>query len=433
MKKNALLIVFTFLLVDICAASSPQAVEARKENRDDPIWVYKSNKTRKVEVRSEVPKNCPLQMSTDVPDLTFTGRYANYTSADTWYPTWASDGNLYSPWTDGNIHGIFGGGVQYVCNSGGGVGDTGAAKIEGNDPMDLKITSLGLFRSKTEPYRGRYPCGSLVHNGIWYYGTYGLWGHYYPYMGTFPGFRISRDYGKTWTQTPHTCEPGKALFPEPQKFKGPVKFGAPHFVDFGKNMEHSPDGKAYLVAHGGTEWEGEDRKSNISWITGDQIYICRVIPSPETINDEDAYEYFAGHDKKGESIWSKDFAQVKPLIDWDNNCGCVTMTYNAPLKKYFMCVTDGKENNSGPMNSYILEADKITGSWKMVIYMENFGPQAYFLNIPSKFISDDGKTMWLCYSANYTNKPNWKSPAGIEKHNPPGSAYSFSLHEFIVK
>ena len=27
----------------------------------------------------------------------------------------------------------------------------------------------------------------------------------------------------------------------------PVKIGAPKFVDFGKNMEHSPDGKAYLL------------------------------------------------------------------------------------------------------------------------------------------------------------------------------------------
>ena len=26
-----------------------------------------------------------------------------------------------------------------------------------------------------------------------------------------------------------------------------VKFGAPHFVDFGQELEHSPDGKAYLV------------------------------------------------------------------------------------------------------------------------------------------------------------------------------------------
>lgn len=29
-----------------------------------------------------------------------------------------------------------------------------------------------------------------------------------------------------------------------------VKMGTPDFVDFGINMEHSPDGKAYLVGMG---------------------------------------------------------------------------------------------------------------------------------------------------------------------------------------
>ena len=32
----------------------------------------------------------------------------------------------------------------------------------------------------------------------------------------------------------------------------------------------------------------------------------------------------------------------------------------------------------------------------MVTYMKDFGEQAYFVNIPSKFISADGKTLWLC-------------------------------------
>jgi hypothetical protein len=30
----------------------------------------------------------------------------------------------------------------------------------------------------------------------------------------------------------------------------PVKIGSPHFMDFGENPEHSPDGKAQLIAHG---------------------------------------------------------------------------------------------------------------------------------------------------------------------------------------
>jgi len=107
--------------------------------------------------------------------------------------------------------------------------------------------------------------------------------------------------------------------------------------------------------------------------------------------------------------------------------GHATITYNAPLKKYLICITDGG-NTISTFNSYVLESDTITGPWKLVTFMERFGEQAYFLNIPSKFISDDGLTMWLCYSANFTNgMPNmgttWKS-------NPVGSRYTMSLHEF---
>ena len=72
--------------------------------------------------------------------------------------------------------------------------------------------------------------------------------------------------------------------------------------------------------------------------------------------------------------------------------GCVTMTYDAPLKKYLMCVTDGG-NTAGYYNTYILESDQITGPWKLVTYMKHFGEQAYFVNIPSKFIAADGRTL----------------------------------------
>ena len=95
---------------------------------------------------------------------------------------------------------------------------------------------------------------------------------------------------------------------------------------------------------------------------------------------------------------------MKPLLEWNNNMGCVTVTYNAPLRKYLMCVTDGWPTVE-KMNSYILEADRITGPWKLVTYMKDFGEQGYFLNFPSKFISNDGYTLWLCYSANFAR--NW--------------------------
>jgi hypothetical protein len=162
----------------------------------------------------------------------------------------------------------------------------------------------------------------------------------------------------------------------------------------------------------------------LSWITADQIYLLRVIPSIENINDASKYEFYGGKDRQGREIWSNDLAKARPLLEWNNNMGCVTVTYDAPLKKYLMCVTDGG-NTCARMNSYILEADRITGPWRLVTYMKNFGEQAYFVNFPSKFISSDGKTAWLCYSANFA--PDWNHEK--IQSNPPGSHYGLVLQE----
>ena len=178
----------------------------------------------------------------------------------------------------------------------------------------------------------------------------------WPWLGPFVGFRVSTDFGRTWTDTPHT--PAKPLFGETGMSGYPVKIGSPHFVDFGKDMEHSPDGKAYLVAHGADPSDPKWRFGNLSWITGDEIYLLRVTPTPENMNDASKYEFYAGRDAQGKPVWTGDFAKIKPLLDWNNNMGCVTVTYDAPLKKYLMCVTDGG-NTCAKMNTYLLEADAI--------------------------------------------------------------------------
>jgi hypothetical protein len=100
------------------------------------------------------------------------------------------------------------------------------------------------------------------------------------------------------------------------------------------------------------------------------------------------------------------------------------MTYDAPLKKHLMWITDGG-NTISEFNTYLLESDQVAGPWQLVVYMSHFGPQGYFVNLPTKFISADGQTAWLCYAANFTN-----SYLGTRfKPNPPGSGYGMCLHE----
>jgi hypothetical protein len=420
-----------------------------------------------------VPADCPFDPSPALSRICFTGRHGDYHMADTIYPTWARDGHLYTPWTDGVTDGV-------RCSSGGNLADgfkTGQAVMKGDDPLDLEIKNISPpKRGWAAPYRGRYPCGSLVHDGVWYYGTYCLgpsaeyhhagvsWN--WPNLGPMPGFQISHDLGTTWEDSPHSVT--QPLFPEPDVFLGPVKMGAPHFVDFGQNMEHSPDGKAYLVAQGSEaglpprpcypgecpgepyhlelrpgEQTSDDRAiyerafaevegrsfahGKLSWVAADQVYLARVTPSPETINDLAAYEFFASQDECGEPIWTSDFASIQPLLQWNNNMGCVTATWVPGLGKFLMCVTDGWPG-TWKMRSYILEADVLTGPWRMLTYLKDFGEQAYFLNFPSKFISDDGRTLWLCYSANFTNNAANTFDAGLAI-NPPGGRYGLSLHE----
>ena len=458
----------------LLAASAAFAAENAKAPADDSgglVWRA-----------SDTPADCPFKPSKSLTAIRFTGTHSDYHCGDTWYPSWAADGNLYSPWTDGQTDGV-------RCSSGGSLTTgfrTAHAVMIGDDPLKLVIRNTSPPKQAlAAPYRGRYPCGSLVYNGVWYYGTYCLgpsasythegfrWN--WPNLGPMPGFQISRDLGKTWTPSP--LSPDRPLFPEPAKFLGPVKMGAPHFVDFGKNMQHSPDGKAYLLGMGaevddpkprpcikpgppGTPYVLNDKcdetvhlqmrrgeaadadiralcepafkqvdgtrfdHANLSWITADQVYLARVSPSPETINDVKAYEFFGGHDAAGKPVWTRDFAKIRPLIEWNNHMGCVTATYVPGLKKYLMCITDGWPTVA-KMTSYILEADDITGPWRMVAYMKDFGEQAYFLNFPSKFISPDGRTLWLCYSANFSK--GWN---GVNlKYNPPGGRYGLCLFE----
>jgi len=416
MKVNRKILVLLLLVLSTGAIKSQTADLQPDTLRFEPfVW------------QSEIPEDCPFQPSEEFNGIRFLGVKSGFHYGDTWYPTWASNDTLYSPWTDGKTKRLDG----YTDWSQSWVDQvhitTGQGVIIGDDPLCLKAYSIGLDKSSPAfPYHGRYPCGSLIYNGVWYYGTYCLdpagYTEYgdkiinWPWLGPFVGFRTSKDYGHRWEECPHT--PEKPIFGETGIYGYPVKIGAPHFVDFGKNMQHSPDGKAYLVAHGADTTDTKWRFWNNSWITGDQVYLLRVTPSIENINDASKYEFYGGKDANGDPVWTHDFEKIKPLLEWNNNMGCVTITYNAPLKKYIMCVTDGG-NTYSRMNTYLLESDHITGTWRMVTYMKNFGEQAYFVNIPSKFISKDGKTAWLLYSGNFWSEMNGEKIAV----NPPGSHY----------
>ena len=104
--------------------------------------------------KSEVPDDSPFEQSETLTGVCFTGRHSDYFVGDTFYPSWASDGNLYSPWTDGVTDGV-------KCKSySGNNAHTGHAVMKGDDPLQLTITNTSPpKRANARPYSGRYPAG----------------------------------------------------------------------------------------------------------------------------------------------------------------------------------------------------------------------------------------------------------------------------------
>lgn len=436
-ERNIAILLLVSCALCVQAAEPGWSVSREGDALDPAIQpVYKP-----YEWPNEPPGDFTGERSAEINQISFTGRYANYTGADTWYPTWAPDGEQYSSWTDGYVwtdraleplkcgycdkaYGRLGqdpkGGpgrlYLYHCHSNVDPPCTGQAKLIGSSPLNLEIVPLGKMYSG----QNLYPCVSLVANGVFYVGSYDA----YNDGGRFNGFRFSRDWDH-WTEQ---LKPGwrDAYWTDGRQTQtdlfgtdqNPRRFNVPHAVVFGKNNELSPDGKIYLSAHG----QLPGGKSN--WDKADAIYLARVEARPEAVTNSGAYEFFAGHDAKGMAAWTNDVTRSQPILQWKNHLGSEGITYVPALKKYMLTTARLAENETNLVYNVLVfwESDHLTGPYRMVHYLRNWGPQTYFPNIPAKFISDDGLHMWLCVAANYASG----------KVNPFQCRYAASFHELVL-
>lgn len=328
--------------------------------------------------------------------------------ADTWYPAWTdipdptstTGGTLMlSSWTDGTVNGV----GSSSADSGGRNATTGIAIVLGDDPWNLTIVHASTYTEAAYPYQGRYPSISTYKDGVWYYGAYAL--ENYNGNGQNPGpdcgnwcvlgpvgdIRYSMDAGASWTAPRASMTSWTDnLWHEEAVNNSKVVMGAPHAIDFGQNMQHSPDGRMYLVATGAI-----GPQSYQSWMQGDSVHLARTVasPDPTQINNAQFWEFWTGGHGSS-ATWSApgDVTAAAPLFTWPNRTGVVTCSYNPTLAKYLMVV-------STPTNSpytiyhfdtYLLESDDMTGPYSLVSYMSSFGPQAYFVHWPSKFMGTAG-------------------------------------------
>jgi hypothetical protein len=377
----------------------------------------------------EPPADCPIPRSKLVDRIMLTGRYARRGLSDNVYPAWAEGGTAYSGFADGE--GAHGNGKEL---------GQGLARWTGNDPLNLKKENLA-FMGQPAAFgdQGYYPCFSLVHKGIYYYGAYGAHGSEPPKSKPFKGFFTTK------VPIESTRRVGKGLIdanlwtlPKNDNYFGeqaPFRFRVPRAVDMGLDLEYSPDGKAYMVSHGTTRLSQPRKHVSNDWGNGDAVFLARFTPDPKLVHAEppQGFEFWAGKTPEGQDRWAKKVTEAEPMVRWDDHLGALSMSYLPATKRWWLIVarTGPKMNDSTLL---LLESPQPTGPWSLCAYVR--APKAmpwWMPTIPVKYQSGDPSRMWIIITGIVDGKKD-PDPLGVQKAREawPGIAYGACFIEFAL-
>ena len=278
--------------------------------------------------------------------------------SDNWPNTWADDDCLYTAYGDGWG---FEPKVEKKLS-------LGLAKVAGTPP-DVKGVNV---RTETGERLGQGAAGAKAS------GMLCVDGVLYMLVRNTGNSQVawSKDHGRTW----QWCD-----------WKFEESFGAPTFLNFGKDYGGARDGYVYVYSH----------DSDSAYDPADRMVMARVAKGKICVRG--AYEFFVGLDGEGEPIWTEDIRDRGAVFVNPGGCYRSGITYNPGLKRYLWCQTlPGSTDSRGPRfqgGFGIYDAPEPWGPWTTVYYNENWdtGP-GETSSMPPKWMSDDGRTVHLLFS-----------------------------------
>ncbi len=299
---------------------------------------------------------------------------------------WADDGNQYAMVDDGGAG--LGSSTAFWRNS--------LAEVIGSPPH-IRIAHVGdptqpppatsaqirrrpsLWTGPLGPY---YSSGLVEAKGVFYATEQRRWnsGMNAPFTG-LQAIAYSTDHGESWTS-------GARSFPAP--------LGNLSWVIRGKGGFYA-DGYVYAIA--------SEREFN-----ADHLILGRARPGPATMTDPAAWQWtsgFTGAPAERTPTWSSSSSAAAPIATWSQHITYPQMAYDSPLHRYLLTFTYSyKETVPGIWQDgaqlVILDAPHPWGPFSFVAQEPNFGPSdGYAPGIPLAWISRDGHSLWMKWSANF--------------------------------
>jgi hypothetical protein len=190
----------------------------------------------------------------------------------------------------------------------------------------------------------------------------------------------STNHGATWTYA---------------DWKFTQSFGAPAFVNFGRNYEDARDEFIYVVSH----------DANSAYEIADGYVLARV--HKNKVREKDAWQFFAGIEQS-DPAWTRDIGRRELILRNDGICYRASVSYNAGLGRYLLVqpvpTKVGGDSTNKPDTRFagglaIYDAPEPWGPWTTVFYTASWdvGPGETG-SFPTKWMSADGRTMHLVFS-----------------------------------
>jgi len=275
--------------------------------------------------------------------------------SDIWPITWGTDNNLYTAYGDG-----WGFDPKIPEKL-----SLGFTVITGSPPDFSGVNYRSPTGERTgDGATGGKPSGMLMVDG-------GL----YMWVRNLGNSQLawSNDNGTTWSWS---------------TWKFTTSFGCPTFLNFGKNYEGARDGYVYVYSP----------DNDNAYIPDDRMVMARVPKG--RITDRDAYEFFQGFDANGNPLWTIDITQRQGVFTHPGKSFRSSISYHAPSKRYLWTQTLPAPGDPLFGQGFaIFDAPEPWGPWTTVYITEYWdvdpGETSSF---PTKWMSDDGKTLYLVFS-----------------------------------
>lgn len=278
--------------------------------------------------------------------------------SDLWPVTWASDDNLYLSWGDG----VGFDAANFEEQWGKDRASLGFSRIEGYPPK-FKVTNVWGGKNPENPaqFEGK-SIGILSVDEI-LYAWINLQNNKFPDIDITLAW--SKNLSATWQKVPWVFQAGDGNF-KPSTF-----------LNFGRDYAGARDDFVYFYGNK----------------QGDSSGSCMGRVHKDRLKNRGSYEFLNGIDREGNPKWTSDVSKVTSVAP-----NASQVIYNSGLNRYILTSHRGSVETLG-----IFDAPEPWGPWTAVAVYNNWGEfKGIGLNysFPTKWVSPDGRTMWMIFSSN---------------------------------